>query len=72
MMRWRDIQKHEPPRDAMGVAILVEITCECAKGGIVALMANRQDGEWTIENFEHEFEITHWIQLPPFVKRRVH
>jgi hypothetical protein len=69
MLRWRDIKKHAPPDDALGVAILVEVTCKCAKGGIVALMAGRQNGEWIIQDFKHEFDITHWLKLPPFVRR---
>lgn len=52
------------PRDAWPVIVSVTITCRCAKGGVVVLSAARENGESIIADFEHEFEITHFLEIP--------
>lgn len=64
--RWNDIRTTQPPRDAFGIVVLVQITCSCGKGGQLVLTAGRIAGEWIIEPFEHSFEIDYWMQLPAF------
>lgn len=68
LWRWKNPTKEPPPREAYGLVVLVTITCDCAKGGQVALTAGRMDGEWVIEDFEHDFEIMRWLRLPDFPK----
>ena len=54
------------PHDHTWLAIAATITCPCAKGARVVLMGARIKGEWVLqaENFEHAFEITHFLELP--------
>lgn len=63
---WKDPRFVSPPHEGHGLVVLVTITCQCGKGGQVALPAGRIKGEWIIGHFDHAYEITHWIRLPEF------
>lgn len=69
---WKNALTEKPPRDAHGLVVLVQITCECGKGGQIALPASRIAGEWMIGHFPHQFEIDYWARLadyPPPISR---
>ena len=52
------------PRDAWPLAVAVRITCDCGKGGIVVLSGGRVNGEWHLGDFEHQFDIVEFLELP--------
>lgn len=66
LTRWKDIRREAPPRDAHDLVVLVTITCDCGKGGQLALPAGRLNGEWVISGFNHSFDIEYWLRLPEF------
>lgn len=63
---WKNIKVDRPPRDEFDLVVLVTLTCDCGKGGRVALPAARIGGEWVISHFDHTFEIDYWLRLPDF------
>ncbi|GAB4227955.1 MAG: hypothetical protein Kow0032_07690 [Methyloligellaceae bacterium] len=68
--RWKDVRREPPPENAYRLAVLAVITCECAKGGQVALTASRIDGQWVLD-FNHSCEIEYWLRLPEFMPPRL-
>lgn len=69
---WKNALTEQPPRDAMGLVVLVQLTCECGKGGQLVLSAARMAGEWVLSPCNHHFEIDYWARLedypPPLVR----
>ena len=70
LLRWKDVRREPPPANGYGLAVLVVITCDCGKGGQVALPAGRQNGRWVID-FNHSCEIEYWLRLPAFPPPRL-
>lgn len=69
---WKNALTEKPPRDAARLVVLVQLTCECGKGGQMVLAAARINGEWLLSPCEHHFEIDYWARLwdyPPPLKR---
>lgn len=63
---WKNALTEKPPRDAHGLVVLVQLTCECGKGGQLILAAGRVDGEWILSPCNHRFEIDYWARLPDY------
>lgn len=56
----------DAPRDLFNIAAAITLTCDCGRGARMVIVAGRLNGKWVVpSDFEHEFVITHYCQLPP-------
>jgi hypothetical protein len=62
---WLNPSKSTPPENAIGVAVLCELTC-CIPGGLMVNCFGRDKGEWIVPpQVQHRFKIIGWAPLPP-------